>query len=163
MGIIIVIHIYLVHYSGSSNPSLVNKSLNQDYIDLYPYFIIKDTLGILPMFSIFVIFICFYPDILGHPDNYCEANSIITPQHIVPEWYFLFFYAILRSIPNKSLGIIMTALAIVYIVILPICTHAVESFLFNNSKNKSVYIKSLNKEAHIVCIVFLIAIWILLT
>jgi len=85
MGFVVIIHIYFVHYTGSSNPSLVNKSLNQDYIDLYPYFIVKDTLGILPIFILFVIFVCFYPDVLGHPDNYCEANPIITPQHIVPE------------------------------------------------------------------------------
>jgi quinol-cytochrome oxidoreductase complex cytochrome b subunit len=101
---VVVIHLHFLHSSGSSEPLGTYKV--EDIITFYPYYYIKDLFGFLILILIFCIFIFFYPNILGHPDNYIPANSLSTPAHLVPEWYFLPFYAILRSIPNKLGGFI---------------------------------------------------------
>ena len=106
---------------GSSNPLGINA--NVDKISFYPYFYVKDMFAILILFCSFGILIHYFPNILGHPDNYIEANPLQTPEHIVPEWYFLPFYAILRSIPNKLGGILLMLSAILIILILPISYH----------------------------------------
>jgi quinol-cytochrome oxidoreductase complex cytochrome b subunit len=111
------IHIAILHQSGSNNPLGIDLSI--DKISMYPYFIIKDFLGLILFFLFFSIFIFFYPNILGHSDNYINANPMVTPIHIVPEWYFLPFYAILRSIPYKLGGVLMMILAIVILAFLP--------------------------------------------
>lgn len=112
-----LIHIMLLHQEGSNNPLGIESS--NDKISLYPYFIWKDLLGLGVFLFIFSIFIYFYPNILGHSDNYIEANSMVTPTHIVPEWYFLPFYAILRSIPHKLGGVIAMLFSILILIILP--------------------------------------------
>lgn len=84
-----------------------------------PYFVVKDFFGFYVFLLFFFIFVFFYPNYLGHPDNYILANPLVTPAHIVPEWYFLFFYAILRSIPNKLQGILVLAAAIFVLAGLP--------------------------------------------
>jgi len=86
---------------------------------MYPYYIIKDLLGVLFFLAFFAFFVFFYPNILGHSDNYIPANPLVTPTHIVPEWYFLPFYAILRSIPNKLLGVLALLFSILVLLLLP--------------------------------------------
>jgi len=110
-------HLALLHRKGSSNPILGGKSV--DFITFYPYFYLKDLLGILFIILGLVILVFFKPNLLGHPDNYIKANPLVTPIHIVPEWYFLPFYAILRSIPNKLAGVAAMGLAIAIMFVLP--------------------------------------------
>lgn len=116
--IIVVIHLLFLHQTGSSNPLGLN--INIDKISFHPYFVYKDLVGFLIIF-IFLLFITLYnPFILGDPDNFIPANPLVTPIHIKPEWYFLFAYAILRSIPNKLGGVISLVLSIAILLILPI-------------------------------------------
>jgi ubiquinol-cytochrome c reductase cytochrome b subunit len=118
-----VIHLALLHENGSTNPSGVD--FGGDYIFFYPYFYVKDLFGFLIFLLVFTIFISFYPNALGHSDNYIPANPLVTPAHIVPEWYFLPFYAILRSIPNKLLGVIAMFLAIIILLLLTIISSSI--------------------------------------
>jgi quinol-cytochrome oxidoreductase complex cytochrome b subunit len=102
-----------------------------DVIRFYPKYIIKDIFGffsIIGFLSILTVF--FYPNALGHPDNYIKANALITPKHIVPEWYFLPFYAILRAIPNKLGGVLAMFLSILILFTLPF----ISSFKTKSSK-----------------------------
>jgi ubiquinol-cytochrome c reductase cytochrome b/c1 subunit len=105
-----LVHLNLLHVTGSTNPTGAYKNL--DKISFYPYFYIKDLFILLVTLFIFSYFVFFNPNFLGHPDNYIPANSLVTPAHLVPEWYFLPFYAILRSIPSKVGGLICMVLAI---------------------------------------------------
>jgi ubiquinol-cytochrome c reductase cytochrome b subunit len=100
----VLIHLTLLHEIGSNNP--LGVTLKVENVSFYPYFYVKDLFGFIVLLFVFLIFIFYYPNSLGHPDNYIEANPMKTPLHIVPEWYFLPFYAILRSIPNKIGGVI---------------------------------------------------------
>jgi ubiquinol-cytochrome c reductase cytochrome b subunit len=100
----VLIHLVLLHEVGSNNP--LGITLKTENIPFYPYFYTKDLFGLMVLFLVFFTFVFYYPNTLGHPDNYIEANPMKTPLHIVPEWYFLPFYAILRSIPNKIGGVI---------------------------------------------------------
>ena len=97
-------HLVLLHENGSNNPLGVESKT--EVISFYPYFYVKDLFGLILLFIIYFYFVFFSPNTLGHPDNYIPANPIVTPAHIVPEWYFLPFYAILRSIPHKLGGVI---------------------------------------------------------
>jgi len=115
---LVALHLILLHSFGSNNPLGINFS-SEGGISFYPYYIIKDFYGIILFFIFFALFIFFMPNLLGHPDNYIEANPMITPPHIVPEWYFLPFYAILRSIPDKLTGVIALAFAILSLFLLP--------------------------------------------
>nr|YP_011017734.1 apocytochrome b [Heterosiphonia pulchra]WQF69557.1 apocytochrome b [Heterosiphonia pulchra] len=112
-----VIHIILLHQDGSNNPLGIEST--NDKIFFYPYFIWKDFLSLCFFLILFFVFVYFYPNLLGHSDNYIEANPMVTPTHIVPEWYFLPFYAILRSIPHKLGGVIAMLLSIVILGLLP--------------------------------------------
>ena len=128
-----LIHLAALHQNGSGNPLGIDS--NVDKIAMYPYFIIKDFLGLIGFILFFVIFVYFYPNILGHPDNYIEANPMVTPAHIVPEWYFLPFYAILRSIPHKLGGVISMISAIIVLALLP-WIHSTE---VRSSRFKPIY------------------------
>nr|AHX02453.1 apocytochrome b [Plocamium cartilagineum] len=112
-----LIHLAVLHQDGSGNPLGINTEV--DKINMFPYFIIKDFLGLIFLIIFFTIFVSFLPNILGHSDNYIEANPMITPAHIVPEWYFLPFYAILRSIPHKLGGVIAMIASILILAFLP--------------------------------------------
>nr|YP_010199692.1 apocytochrome b [Gracilaria domingensis]UAD89600.1 apocytochrome b [Gracilaria domingensis] len=112
-----LIHLAVLHQDGSGNPLGIDS--NVDKISMFPYFIYKDLLGLLIFILFFSLFIYFSPNVLGHSDNYIEANPMITPAHIVPEWYFLPFYAILRSIPHKLGGVIAMISAILVLALLP--------------------------------------------
>ena len=112
-----LIHLSLLHREGSNNPIGVNT--NVDTIPFYPYFYVKDLLAFFILITFFSFFLFFYPNVLGHSDNYIPANPLVTPPHIVPEWYFLPFYAILRSIPDKLGGVAAMGGALVILAFLP--------------------------------------------
>ena len=112
-----VIHLAALHQYGSNNPLGTNSTV--DKVGLYPYFYVKDLVGWVAFALFFSLFVYFYPNALGHPDNYIPANPMSTPAHIVPEWYFLWVYAILRSIPNKLAGVAAIALVFISLLALP--------------------------------------------
>ncbi len=115
----VMLHVTTVHISGSSNPAGIDTKSAQDTVPFFPYTAAKDIYA-MGIFAIFFAFFVFYaPNYLGHPDNYTEANPLSTPAHIVPEWYFLPFYAILRSIPDKLIGVIAMFSAIAVLFVLP--------------------------------------------
>ena len=116
-----IIHLAALHEHGSKNPlGLKTISDGIDKIPFHPYFWVKDIFGIFLVISFFSFLVFFNPNLLGHHDNYILANPMVTPTHIVPEWYLLPFYAILRSIPSKVGGILAMALAIVSLYLLPL-------------------------------------------
>nr|ABB90422.1 cytochrome b [Neosalanx oligodontis] len=113
-----VIHLLFLHETGSNNPLGLNSDV--DKIPFHSYFIIKDLLGFLVFFLIFLSLTLFNPYLLGDPDNFTPANPLVTPAHIKPEWYFLFAYAILRSIPNKLGGVLALLFSILVLMLVPI-------------------------------------------
>jgi len=115
---LVIVHLSLLHTAGSNNPLGINK--NVDTISFYPYFYVKDLLAFFIFIGFFSFFVFFFPNVLGHSDNYIPANPLVTPAHIVPEWYFLPFYAILRSIPDKLGGVVAMIAAILILLLLPI-------------------------------------------
>lgn len=115
---VVFLHLILLHKVGSSNPLGISSS--NKYINFYPYFYIKDLFALFFILFLFVFVICYYPNMFGHPDNYIIANPMVTPAHIVPEWYFLPFYAILRSVPDKLGGVLAMGGSIVIFLFLPI-------------------------------------------
>ena len=115
---LVLLHLALLHEEGSNNP--LGTNTGTDVIPFYPYYYVKDLLAFFGFVFLFSFFVFYYPNVLGHPDNYIEANPMVTPPHIVPEWYFLPFYAILRSIPDKLGGVLAMVLAILVLLLLPI-------------------------------------------
>ena len=114
---VVLFHLILLHKEGSSAP--VADSAGVDHTPFYPYFFVKDQFAFFCYLLIFSSLVFYYPNLLGDPNNYILADSIHTPRHIVPEWYFLPFYAILRSIPHKAAGIISMLLSLLVLFILP--------------------------------------------
>uniref|UniRef100_D1FYH4 Cytochrome b n=4 Tax=Anteliomys chinensis TaxID=3370983 RepID=D1FYH4_ANTCB len=114
---LVLVHLLFLHETGSNNPSGLNS--DADKIPFHPYYTIKDFLGVLILLTALMILVLFFPDILGDPDNYTPANPLNTPPHIKPEWYFLFAYAILRSIPNKLGGVLALILSILILAAMP--------------------------------------------
>lgn len=112
------VHLQLLHSVGSSTPIGVKGSM--DTIPLYPAFVLKDITGIVLVLLGFIALVAFNSNLLGHSDNYVAANHMITPAHIVPEWYFLSYYAILRSIPHKLCGVIAMLASILVLAALPL-------------------------------------------
>jgi quinol-cytochrome oxidoreductase complex cytochrome b subunit/NADH:ubiquinone oxidoreductase subunit 2 (subunit N) len=127
------LHLILLHQPGSNNPLGVNSIY--DRIPFYPYYYVKDLFGFFMFIWIFSFFVIYAPNYMGHPDNYIEANPMVTPAHIVPEWYFLPFYAILRAVPDKLGGVLLMVIAIVILAILP---------LVDTSSFRSTFFKPLN-------------------
>nr|YP_010446983.1 cytochrome b [Loxocera lunata]UTM10348.1 cytochrome b [Loxocera lunata] len=113
-----LIHLMFLHQTGSNNPIGINS--NVDKIPFHPYFTYKDIVGFIIMIMLLILLTLMNPYMLGDPDNFIPANPLVTPIHIQPEWYFLFAYAILRSIPNKLGGVIALILSIAIIAILPL-------------------------------------------
>nr|AVN67815.1 cytochrome b [Ischnoptera bilunata] len=113
----VMIHLLFLHQTGSNNPMGMNSNI--DKIPFHPYFSTKDTFGFIVLIMLLTILTLKEPYILGDPDNFIPANPLVTPVHIQPEWYFLFAYAILRSIPNKLGGVIALAMSIAILFILP--------------------------------------------
>ncbi|WP_297008049.1 cytochrome b, partial [Thalassospira sp. UBA6510] len=123
---LVVLHVWALHSVRSNNPTGVEIKTPQDSIPFHPYYTIKDLYGLGVFLIFFSAFVFFAPDYLGHPDNYIPANPLVTPPHIVPEWYFLPFYAILRSIdftifgiPAKLLGVLAMFASIVILFVIP--------------------------------------------
>jgi ubiquinol-cytochrome c reductase cytochrome b subunit len=112
---LILVHLYALHGVGSNNPTGLGALHDNAKIPFAPYFAVKDVAGFLLMLVPYCFFVFFEPDLLGHPDNYIPADSLVTPAHIVPEWYFLPFYAILRAIPSKLGGVLLMVGAIVIV------------------------------------------------
>nr|YP_009528531.1 cytochrome b [Parasarpa zayla]AYN60689.1 cytochrome b [Parasarpa zayla] len=112
-----MIHLLFLHQSGSNNPLGINSNL--DKIPFHPFFTFKDLIGFIILMSILTFLSLINPYLLGDPDNFIPANPLVTPIHIQPEWYFLFAYAILRSIPNKLGGVIALMMSILILIILP--------------------------------------------
>nr|UFZ13733.1 cytochrome b [Indosialis bannaensis] len=112
-----MIHLLFLHQTGSNNPLGINS--NYDKIPFHPYFSFKDIVGFIIMTMMLIILTLHNPYLLGDPDNFIPANPLVTPIHIQPEWYFLFAYAILRSIPNKLGGVIALVMSIAILMILP--------------------------------------------
>nr|ABK35346.1 cytochrome b [Timon lepidus] len=112
-----MIHLLFLHETGSNNPTGLNS--NTDKIPFHPYFSYKDLLGALLMLACLLSLALFSPNLLGDPENFSPANPLVTPPHIKPEWYFLFAYAILRSIPNKLGGVLALLFSILVLLIVP--------------------------------------------
>lgn len=115
--IITIIHLLFLHQTGSNNPLGLNRNL--DKIPFHPFFTFKDLIGGIILIFFLTILTLTNPYLLGDPDNFIPANPLVTPVHIQPEWYFLFAYAILRSIPNKLGGVIALIISILILIILP--------------------------------------------
>nr|WBW69155.1 cytochrome b [Sacalia bealei]WBW69160.1 cytochrome b [Sacalia bealei] len=111
------VHLLFLHQTGSNNPTGLNS--NTDKIPFHPYFSYKDLLGLILMLTLLLILALFSPNLLGDPDNFTPANPLSTPPHIKPEWYFLFAYAILRSIPNKLGGVLALLFSILVLFMMP--------------------------------------------
>ena len=126
---LIIIHLLFIHETGSNNPIGLNRNINK--IPFHNYFTLKDIVGFIILLFLIIIINFFYPFLLGDPENFILANSIITPLHIQPEWYFLFAYTILRSIPNKLGGVIALLLSILILLIIP--------FLRINNFNRLIF------------------------
>nr|BBA54048.1 cytochrome b [Hynobius dunni] len=115
-----IIHLLFLHETGSNNPTGIMS--NMDKVPFHPYFSYKDALGFLIMLTMLFMLSLLSPNLLGDPDNFTPANPLVTPPHIQPEWYFLFAYAILRSIPNKLGGVLALLASIVILMLIPM-TH----------------------------------------
>ncbi len=113
-----IAHMMAIHVHGSNNPNGITSS--GDRVPMHPYFTFKDLVTIFFFFLLLSVLVFFYPNLLGHSDNYIPANPMSTPASIVPEWYLLPFYAILRSIPNKLLGVLAMFGSLLILLILPI-------------------------------------------
>jgi len=112
-----IIHLLFLHETGSNNPLGINS--DRDKIPFHSYYTFKDVVGFVVLLFLLTILVMFSPQLLGDPENFIPANPLVTPVHIQPEWYFLFAYAILRSIPNKLGGVIALVLSIAILFILP--------------------------------------------
>nr|ARO70456.1 cytochrome b [Dipsosaurus dorsalis] len=129
-----MMHLLFLHETGSNNPTGIQS--NPDKIPFHPYFSYKDLLGALLMMLTLLILALFYPNLLGDPENFTPANPLVTPTHIKPEWYFLFAYAILRSIPNKLGGVLALLFSILILMIVP---------LLHTSKQRSIIFRPLSQ------------------
>jgi len=147
---LVLVHLTLLHQNGSTNPLGIETNL--DKISFYPYFYVKDLFGFICLMVLFTFFVYFSPNTLGHPDNYIVANPMVTPAHIVPEWYFLPFYAVLRSIPDKLGGVLAMGGALIMLLLLP---------WLNTSRVRSTAFRPIYRKIYWLAIAnFLILGWI---
>jgi ubiquinol-cytochrome c reductase cytochrome b/c1 subunit len=116
---VVVLHIWALHVVGQNNPAGIEPRTEKDTVAFTPYATLKDLFFVAAFCIVWAWFVFYIPNYLGHPDNYIPANPGVTPTHIVPEWYYLPFYAILRSIPNKLLGVVALFSAIVVLAFVP--------------------------------------------
>nr|YP_009003495.1 cytochrome b [Caecilia gracilis]AGZ18902.1 cytochrome b [Caecilia gracilis] len=129
-----MLHLLFLHETGSNNPTGLNS--NQDKIPFHPYFSYKDLFGFILMLTALAIIVLLAPNLLGDPENFTPANPLMTPPHIKPEWYFLFAYAILRSIPNKLGGVLALLFSIMILMIIP---------LLHTAKQRSMMFRPLSQ------------------
>jgi len=116
---VVALHIWALHVPGNNNPTGVNVKSKADTVPFHPYYTVKDSFAIALFLILFAFFVFWFPNALLAPDNSVRANPLVTPQHIVPEWYFLPFYAMLRSVPNKLGGVVTMFGAIALLFVLP--------------------------------------------
>jgi len=116
---LVILHIWALHVVGQNNPTGLEIKTRSDWVPMYPQAVAKDSVGLFAFLILFAWFVFYLPDYLGHADNYIEANPLVTPPHIVPEWYFLPFYAILRAIPSKLGGVVAMFGSIAILVFVP--------------------------------------------
>src|SRR5437870_3351202 len=116
---VVVLHVWALHVVGQNNPTGIEPQSEKDTVAFTPYATVKDALMLSAFLIVYCWFVFYIPNFLGHSDNYIPANPAVTPTHIVPEWYYLPFYAILRAIPNKLLGVIALLASIVILAFLP--------------------------------------------
>jgi ubiquinol-cytochrome c reductase cytochrome b subunit len=116
---VVGLHIWALHVPGNNNPVGVNVKSKDDTVPFHPYYTVKDGFAIALFLILFAVFVFYMPEALGHADNNIPANPLQTPAHIVPEWYFLPFYAILRALPDKLMGVLAMFGAIGMLFILP--------------------------------------------
>nr|AEJ34030.1 cytochrome b [Colobus angolensis]AEJ34031.1 cytochrome b [Colobus angolensis]AEJ34032.1 cytochrome b [Colobus angolensis]AEJ34033.1 cytochrome b [Colobus angolensis]AEJ34034.1 cytochrome b [Colobus angolensis] len=136
------LHLLFLHETGSNNPCGITS--NSDKIPFHPYYTTKDILGLTLLLLILMMLVLFLPDLLSDPDNYTPANPLSTPPHIKPEWYFLFAYAILRSVPNKLGGVLALLLSILILMAMP---------MLHKSKQQSMTFRPLSQ----------LMLWLLIT
>ncbi|WP_426956570.1 cytochrome b [Muricoccus radiodurans] len=149
---VVFLHVAALHITGSNNPLGIEPKGPQDTIPFHPYYTIKDSVGIVAYLLVFAILVFFMPNFLGHPDNYIPANPLVTPAHIVPEWYFLPFYAILRAVPNKLGGVAMMGGALIVLFFLPwLDSSPVRSMRFRPIAKWAFYLFTIN---------FLVLLWV---
>jgi ubiquinol-cytochrome c reductase cytochrome b subunit len=147
---LVITHLCLLHQTGNNNP--IGVDTTNDKMPFYPYCYVKDLYVFLSFSIFFSVIVFFYPNDLGHPDNYIPANPLVTPTHIVPEWYLLPFYAILRSIPNKLGGVLAMGGAIIILAALP---------FINTSPIRSASFRPLYKISFwLFCSICMILLWI---
>ena len=113
------LHIWALHVPGNNNPLGIDVKSPQDTVPFHPYYTVKDAFYLVLFVIVFAVFVFYAPNFFGNPDNSIQANPLVTPADIVPEWYLLPFYALLRSIPNKLLGVMALGAAIVVLAFIP--------------------------------------------
>ena len=116
---VVILHIWALHVPGNNNPVGISVKSEQDTVPFHPYYTVKDGFALVVFMILFSYFVFFAPNVLGHADNYIPANPLVTPAHIVPEWYLLPFYAILRAVPDTLGGVIAMVGAIFILFVLP--------------------------------------------
>ncbi|GIL40246.1 cytochrome b [Roseiterribacter gracilis] len=116
---VVFLHVWALHISGSNNPLGIEPKSEKDTLPFHPYYTMKDGFGVVVFLLIYALFVFYAPNFMGHADNYIKGDPLVTPPHIVPEWYFLPFYAILRSIPDKLMGVLAMGGSIVILFFLP--------------------------------------------
>src|SRR5215210_6472760 len=116
---VVILHVWALHVVGQNNPTGIEPQSDKDTVAFTPYATIKDAFGLSVFLVLFAWFVFYVPNFLGHSDNYIPANPAVTPTHIVPEWYYLPFYAILRAIPNKLMGVAALGASIIILAFLP--------------------------------------------
>jgi len=116
---VVALHVVALHVHGSNNPLGIDVKGPQDTVPFHPYYTMKDGFGVMLFMIVYAAFVFFMPDMLGDPANYIPANPLVTPTHIVPEWYFLPFYAILRAVPDKLGGVVAMFGSIAVLFVLP--------------------------------------------
>ena len=116
---LVALHIWALHVAGQNNPTGLDIKSKSDSVPMYPFAVAKDAVGLFAFLIVFAWFVLVMPDYLGHADNFTPANALVTPPHIVPEWYFLPFYAILRAVPSKLGGVIAMFAAVLVLVFVP--------------------------------------------
>ena len=146
---VVILHIWSLHVTGNNNPVGVSVKEKQDTVPFAPYYTVKDAFSLVCFLILFAWFIFFNPNILGHTDNYIMADPLVTPAHIVPEWYLLPFYAILRAIPSKLGGVLVMGAAIAILFILP---------WLDTSKVRSATFRPLYKQFYWIFVVNCVAL-----
>ena len=116
---VVFLHVWALHVVGSNNPLGIEPKSEKDTLPFHPYYTMKDMFGLSVFLVIYALIVFYVPNYLGDPDNYIKANPMQTPAHIVPEWYLLPYYAILRSVPNKLIGVLLMFGAILTLFLLP--------------------------------------------